>query len=286
VSAYALSPELGALAEDSDRRFRRLALILAIPALAAGAVIPFVKIASLLQEKLEQPQRYAKLIQQKPPEPKPLEDKKPEPEAKPRPQLTPEEKLERARRKAQKALSELDQLSALRDASLPTVQAAPMSAAVITSQGNTVSFASAAGQGSGGIGEVGVVEHARSTTGVGSRSATGVKSNIGGRGEGMGGKIVKGRSLEEIQLVFDRNKGAFYTMYVREQRQRPDMVGKVIVRMTIAPSGAVTRCTIVSSELNNPEFEKKVVARVLLLDFGAKDVGDFTIDYPILFFPS
>ena len=283
MSAYALSPELGAIGDESDRRFRRLLLILAMPALVAGLIIPFIKITSLLQEKLLQPQRYAKLIQQKPEEPKPIEEKKVEP--KPKPQLTPEQRLERARKKAQKALSELDQLSALRDANLPTVNA-PLSANIITSSSNTVSFAATAGKGSGGIGEIGVVEHGRSTTGLGSRNTTGVRSNIGSRGEGMGGKIVKGRTREEIQLVFDRTKGAFYTMYVREQRQHPDMAGKVTLRMTIAPSGAVTKCAVIASELNNPEFEKKVVARVLLMDFGAKDVGDFTIDYPLLFFPS
>ena len=282
MTAYALSPELGRIEEESDRRFRRLLMILAVPALIAGLIIPFIKITSLLHEKLMQPQRYAKLIQQKPEEVKPVEEKKPE--AKPKPQLTQEQRLEKARQKAKKAMSAFDELSALRDANLPTVSA-PMSANIITSQGNTVSFAATAGKGSGGIGEVGVVEHGRSTTGLGSRNTTGVRSNIGGRGEGMG-KIVKGRTLEEIQLVFDRTKGAFYTMYVREQRQRPDMAGKVTVRLTIAPDGSVKSCRVVSSELRHPEFEKKVVARVLLMDFGAKDVGDFTIDYPILFFPS
>lgn len=283
MSSYALSPELGRLGDDSDRKFKRLLLIFAVPALAAGLVIPFIKITSLLQERLLQPQRYAKLIQQKVEPPKP-EEKKEEPKPVEKPKLTQEQKLQRAREKARKLTRQFDELADLRDANLPTVSA-PMSANIITSQGNTVSFAATAGKGSGGIGEVGVVEHGRSTTGLGSRNTTGVRSNIGGRGEGMG-KIVKGRTLEEIQLVFDRTKGAFYTMYVREQRQRPDMAGKVTVRLTIAPSGAVKKCVVIASELGHPEFEKKVVARVMLMDFGAKDVGDFTIDYPILFFPS
>lgn len=282
MSGYALQPELGLLSDESDRRFRRLVLVLAIPALIAGAWIPFVKIKSLFEEKLAQPQRYAKLIQQKPEEPKPVEEKKPEPK---KPDLTPEQKRDLARKKAEKQLASLrDQLSELRDADLPKVNA-PLAANVITSSSNP-SFKAAASQGSGGIGEVGVVEHAGSATGLGSRRTTGVRSGIGGKGEGQGGKIVKGRTLEEIQLVFDRTKGAFYTMYVREQRQRPDMAGKVTVRLTIAPDGSVKSCRVVGSELNHPEFEKKVVARVLLMDFGAKDVGDFTIDYPILFFPS
>lgn len=281
MTAYALSPELGALGDESDRRFRRLVLILAIPALIAGAWIPFVKVASLLQEKLAQPTRYAKLIQQKPEEPKPVEEKKPE--EKPKPQLTPEQKLERARQKAQKQLATLsDELSELRDADLPKVSG-PLAANVITS-GNNPSFSAAAAKGSGGIGELGVVERGGSSTGLGSRRSTGVKSNIGGGGEGLG-KITRSRTIEEINLIFDRNKGALYTMYMRELRQRPDMVGTLTLRLVIAPNGSVTSCSVITSELNNPEFENKVVARVKLMDFGAKDVPVFKIDYPVQFFP-
>ena len=281
MSGYALSPELGALGDESDRRFKRLVLVLAIPALIAGAWIPFVKVASLLQEKLAQPTRYAKLIQQKPEEPKPVEEKKPEPE-KVKPTLTPEQKLERARQKAQKQLAVFDDLSELRDADLPKVSG-PLAANVITSSSNP-SFSAAAAKGSGGIGELGVVERGGSSTGLGSRRNTGVKSNIGGGGEGLG-KITKSRTIEEINLIFDRNKGALYTMYMRELRQRPDMVGTVTLRLVIAPDGSVTSCSVITSELNNPEFEKKVVARVKLMDFGAKDVPVFKIDYPVQFFP-
>jgi TonB family protein len=293
MTAYALSPGFGALAGESDRRFRRLLAGFALPALIAGIIIPFVQVSGLLKGGgLITPTRYAKLLEQAPAIEEPQTVEKKEVLPKPKPQLTQEQKVERARKRAEKALASLtDQLSELRDTNLPTVNT-PLTGNVITSASSTApSFAAAAARTSGGIGEVGVVERKESTTGLGERKTTTVKSTIGAGADasraGLGGdKLKSGRTLEEIQLVFDRNKGAFYTMYVREQRQHPNMVGKLVVRMTIAPSGRVTRCTIVSSELNNPEFEKKVVARVLLLDFGAKDVGDFTLDYPILFFPS
>lgn len=276
-----------ALQEEADRRFQRLVWRILLPLLILGLIVPYVTIATRERAVAEETARYAELLKPPPPPPK-KEEPKPEPEKAPeKPQLSQEQKVAKARERASRMVSQFDQLSALREANLPKIDS-PLTANVITSKTGTgnPSFASSATAGSGGIGEIGVVEHGASRTGLGSRSGTAVRSNIGGRGEGMGGKIIKGRTLEEIQLVFDRTKGAFYTMYVREQRQRPDMVGKVIVRMTIAPSGAVTRCSVVSSELSHPEFEKKVVARVLLMDFGAKDVGDFTIDYPILFFPS
>jgi TonB family protein len=282
VSAYALSAEFGALADDSDRRFRKLLLWFGVPALLAGILIPLVDLPSFVKQIIT-PQRYAKLIQAPLPEKKP-EEKKPEVK---KPELTHEQKVDRARKRAEKQLASLrDSLADLREANLPKINA-PLAGNVITSSTANPSFAAAAAKGSGGIGQIGVVERSGSTTGLGSRSGTSVRSNIGSNAEKFSGERGKtGRTLDEIQLIFDRNKGAFYTMYVREQRQNPNMVGKLIVRMTIAPSGHVTKCTVVSSELGNPEFEKKVVARVLLMDFGAKEVGDFTLDYPILFFPS
>jgi len=283
VSAtYALSNDFGGIASESDRRFKRLLLLLSIPAVIFGIIIPFIEITGILRPDLANPQRYAKLI-------KKIEEKKEEkkPEIK-KPELTPEQKKDRAKMRAEKRIATLrDTLADLRASTLPTTNT-PLTTNVITSQANTNTFASSATQGTQGIGEIGVVARG-STTGLGTRAGTSVKSGIGGGGDasraGFSGNA-KGRTLEEIQLVFDRNKGALYTMYVREQRQNPDMVGKLVVRLTIAPSGQVTKCSIVSSELHNPEFEKKVVARVLLMDFGAKDVGVFTVDFPIQFFPS
>ena len=85
--------------------------------------------------------------------------------------------------------------------------------------------------------------------------------------------------------MFDRNKGALYTIYLRELRVDPDAHGKLVVRLVIAPSGAVKAVSLVSSDFASDEFGSKILARVKLLDFGPKDVGDFTMDYPIVFFP-
>lgn len=288
MNAPALRPiswETWALQEEADRRFRRLVWRIVLPLLLIGIVIPFIQFATRPPETPMET-RYAELLRPPPPPPK-VEEPKPEPERKvePKPQLTQEQKLERARFKARRALSQLDALAELRDKTLPTVDQ-PLAANVITTQAPSNAFRSSVAKGSGGIGEVGVVQRS-SATGLGSRAGTSVSSGIGSGGGGGGGeKLRRGRSLEEIQAVFDRTKGAFFSMYVREQRQNPDMIGKMIVKITIAPSGAVTKCTLVSSELRNPEFEKKVLARVQLMDFGAKDVPDFTLDYPILFFPS
>lgn len=94
------------------------------------------------------------------------------------------------------------------------------------------------------------------------------------------------RSEEEIALVFDRNKGAIYALYTRALRDRPDLQGKLVLELTISPAGEITRCSVVSSELNDPELERKLVARVKLFRFEARDVGTITVTKPIDFFPA
>lgn len=279
MSVYALSPAFGSLSDESDRRFRRLLLVFAIPALLGGILIPLVDLPDIIKQVIT-PQRYAKLIKEIE---KPKEEEKKKEEPKPeKPKLTQEQKVEKARQRAKKALSALDSLADLRDINMPTVSQ-PLQGNVITSQANTNTFAASASNTSGGIGEVGIVDRGASTTGLGTRSTSAVKSNIAGGKVNAAGRVR--RTEEEIQLVFDRSKGALYTIYLRELRQNPDAHGKIVVRLTIAPSGAVKSCTVVSSEFGNDEFNKKIVARILLMDFGAKDVGDFTIDYPVIFFP-
>jgi TonB family protein len=93
------------------------------------------------------------------------------------------------------------------------------------------------------------------------------------------------RSSEEIQVVFDRNKGTLNAIYNRALRQNPALAGKVVLKLTIAPSGEVTQCELISSELNDPELERKLIARVQLFDFGQKRAAATTVTYPIDFFP-
>jgi TonB family protein len=62
--------------------------------------------------------------------------------------------------------------------------------------------------------------------------------------------------------------------------------GKLVLRLTIAPSGEVTFCEIVSSELENPELERKLVQRIRMFRFEARDVEAITTTKPIDFFPA
>lgn len=286
-SSYALSSELFDIAEQNDRRFRRLLSAIGLPALLLGIIIPFLQITEVLDEVIEPVKRLAKLLPEMPEPPKPPEAKEEPVKPKPQPkaELTEDQKIAKAKQKIDKMRQTFDELASLRDQTLPQAPA-QLNTQLITS--NVASTRSIdATKTSAGIGDTSVVNR-NATTNIGSRATTSVESGIRtgtGTGGGEGGRAL-GRTDQEIQLVFDRTKGAFYAIYNRELRQRPDMVGKLTVRLTILPSGKVKSARVVSSELNNPEFEQKIIARILLMDFGAKDVGDHTTDYPLIFFPS
>ena len=123
----------------------------------------------------------------------------------------------------------------------------------------------------------------RTTTQVHSPSAN---APGGGTTGSSRGERSAGRSIEEIQIVFDRNKGAIFSVYNRALRKDPSLQGKVVLELTIAPSGKVTHCVLVSSELQDAVLGKKISQRVKLFNFEAKDVSEVTITYPIEFLPA
>lgn len=124
----------------------------------------------------------------------------------------------------------------------------------------------------------------RSTTRV--RSPSGTSARGGTAGDSERGTRTAGRSIEEIQMVFDRNKGAIYSVYNRALRKDPTLQGKVVLQLTIAPSGKVIRCELVSSELHDAALGQKITQRVKLFNFESKDVSEVTITYPIDFLPA
>ncbi len=113
-------------------------------------------------------------------------------------------------------------------------------------------------------------------------------SGVGGKGGTLqrSGSGKASRSIEEIKLVFERNKGAIYAIYNRALRDDPALQGKVVLELKIAPSGEVSGLRIVSSELKADELEKKLLARIRSFDFGAKDVDAMVVTWPVDFLPS
>jgi protein TonB len=261
--------------------------------------LPFIHLPKLSEVPEAVPERLARLMVEEKPKPPPVVEQpkpKPKPETKPVPVPKPVDKTADARKKAQNSglLKFQDELADLRQNVdlTPLGQTKNLQGAVgQDSHAERSLIASKAGGASAGI----TTANASRGFGTGAGSLTGhdttaVTSRIAAAG--TGGSVSKGgsgkpsRSQEEIALVFDRNKGAIYALYGRALRDTPELQGKLVLEFTIAPSGEVTECHVVSSELKNAELESKIVARVKLFRFEAKDVAAITSTKPIEFVPT
>ena len=94
------------------------------------------------------------------------------------------------------------------------------------------------------------------------------------------------RAEEDITIVFDQNKSRLYSIYNRARRTNSNLKGKIVLEITISPSGKVTQIKVVSSELNDPKLESRLVNRIKLFSFGALKVEQVIVTYPIEFLPS
>jgi protein TonB len=301
--------------EGQERKYRRLLRTVFLVVLVLGLVWPFIptpepepydveeippRIAQLLLE--EKPKPPPPKVQKEEPEPEPEEkpekvvenEPEPEPETKPEPEPEPD-KTEVARAQAQAALMPFaEDLSGLVDQDLlaKVEDERPLTGAVGESVRNERSMiTSKAGTASAGINTASMSRNTGGS-GIAARTTTKVASPVAGIGPAGGARRTGGssgkasRSREEIELVFDKNKGAIFALYNRALRSDPTLEGKLVLRLTIAPSGVVTFCEVVSSELNDPELEEKLVRRVKLFHFEAKDVEPITTTKPIDFFPA
>lgn len=287
------------------QRFRRILRQVTLLILLLSIMLPFLPVPDPEPtEVIEIPERIARLVEQrKPPPPPPpkVAEKKPEKEElkeqlKPRKEA-PEPKTEVAkvaREKAQRSglLAFSDSFADLMDN--PAEEMLGKQARV-TSGGESARrterslITAAAGQGSGGINTAALSRDVAGSglEGRGTSRVTGVIGDEFGEADRPLAESIRGsRTDEEIQLVFDRNKSALYAIYQRELRRDPTLKGKIVLKLTIAPSGKVTASVVESSDLNHPELEQKIATRVKLFDFGAKDVPTITITYPIDFLPA
>src|SRR5450631_185921 len=281
--------------EEMDRRFRGILRNLAIVFAIIAVLMPFLPRHERVVNTDSLPERVVQLVMEPPPPPPPPPPPKPEKpvekapvSAKPTPPVDP-------RVKASKSglLANLDDLAALRDQiDLDKFQKNQQKTTDPgdVSQVTRSIISSKAGGTSGGINSPtssGLASGSGSLRGI---YTTQVKDpNLGASGQAAtraGGSGKASRSADEIALVFTKNKGAIDAMYARALRDNPALQGKVVIELTIAPSGDITAARVISSELHNPEFENKLVARIRLFKFEAKDVAALTATKPIDFFPA
>jgi len=306
--------------EDDDGRLKKIVITVLALAFFFSVVIPWIPVPEVDRDNVEElPPRLAQLLLEKQkPKPKPVPKKvekpkeekkkekpKEEPKKKEKPKEEPKKKVEKpkpkvdrvaeARKKAASSglLAFTDDLADLRDK--PVSQALnkskPLSKGATSAKVMKRNILTSGTAGSGGI------DTSRLSSGVGrsalaGRETTKVESPVdivakaGPQVTGGDGSGKPSRSYEEISLVFDKNKGAIYSLYSRALRKDPTLQGKVVLEITIAASGRVISCKVISSELNDKNLERKLVSRVKLLNFGARDVEVMVVTYPIDFLPT
>jgi periplasmic protein TonB len=283
--------------EEMERRFRVILRNLGIAFLIIAVIVPFLPHHQQVANTDSLPERVVQLVMEPPPPPPPPPPPKPEkplekvPVSKvPTPPVPVDPRV-----KASKSglLANLDDLAALRDHADLDKFAKNQPNTTDPGDVSTVTrsvITSKAGGTSGGISSPtssGLASGSGSLRGI---YTTQVKDpNLGANGQAAtraGGSGKASRSADEIALVFTKNKGAIDAMYARALRDNPALQGKVVIELSIAPSGEITAAHIVSSELNDKEFESKLIARIKLFRFDAKDVAALTATKPIDFFPA
>lgn len=91
------------------------------------------------------------------------------------------------------------------------------------------------------------------------------------------------RTKDDVARVVDRHKGPIYALYARALRDNPTLEGTVVLSLSISPAGAVTKCTVASSTLDDSALVKRIVEHFNSIDFGAKGTKLYKGEYPITF---
>ena len=313
-------PNLPWVAQSEDRGFKLLVLIMLLLFLGAGVVLNLIKLPEIEQKNLiDVSPRLAKLILEKqkvkpPPPPPPKKEevkkkeepkkkeevkKKEEPKKKEEVKKKEEPKKKDAREVAKQSglIALSDELEDLResfdlDDTLELPQQKEGKKAVVVATASDLLTATA-GQSSGGI-KTDTLNRTIKTSELAQRQTTRVESKIESdeklakattakkQSGGGGGK----RSADEIERVFQQNKGSIFTIYNRALRKNPSLAGQVVVALTIAPGGQVTAVKILSSELGDEKLERKLMLRIKKFKFTNANVAEITVTYPIDFLPS
>lgn len=304
-----------------DRRRLLVILVvgLVIPSLVS-LIVPIIPVPEQDQADRTVPERVIRLAQKRekePPPPPPKEEEEPEEEEpeeeepeEEEPEEGPEEQVEeepetpepaaedrqQAREEAEKRLSKVaEKLAGLADSSVldEADPNGPLTASGGTARSNDRSvLTSGVAEGSGGIQ---TSKLSRSTGGrvaaPSGRETSEIESSVedieAPSQSAQQRQDQQGRSIESIQLAFDQKKTTLYRDYKRQLRRNPTLEGKIIFEITIEPSGRVSNVTIVSSSLNSPRLEDKLIRRIRTIDFGEKaDAETTTVNFPITFVPS
>jgi len=91
------------------------------------------------------------------------------------------------------------------------------------------------------------------------------------------------RSIDAARKAFDSGKGALLDSYRGVLAGGAAIDDGMMVRLTVAPSGAVTGAEVRTSTSPNPELDAAVVKAMMGWTFAPIGGGEVTADYPLIF---
>lgn len=272
----------------------------------------------LVEPPKETPAEPAPKAEVKPevkPEPKAEPKPDPKPEPKPQPKTpTPapsaaaaqEQRITNARNQAAKAgvMQAQDDIAAMRDSldlsdvnkpstatptNSPKQAAATVDRAIInsgaTTQSGGLNVASLSKDTGGAGGALGgrTAEAVQSKLAQSQQMAQAAQANASKNTSAAGAGV---RTDEEVKKVLEAAKARITAIYYRILDEDPSLQGRMVFKLTIEPNGSVSSAQLVSSDIKHADLEKKIMALLRGLNFGAKAVAVHTQTLPIALFPS
>ncbi|NRA60543.1 MAG: AgmX/PglI C-terminal domain-containing protein [Psychrobium sp.] len=305
-----------AVRERDNKMFMLISVLFLLLTMALAIVVQMTKLPELTRAEREKvPAQLTRIIErvkikpkpkvkvqepEKKEEPKVEEKKKIEPEKKKivvkKPIKKPVTKLERATERAKNSglLAMVDDLALMRD----TINLPLNNKKLVKNRGQTKpslpTSATKKFKGkSASLGDGVVTQTATKRISLADRNLVAVKDKVVDTSDyfevateqTQSANITGERNTGSFRRVLDRNKGAFYTIYRRALRKDPALEGKVTMLIVVEPNGAVSSCKVTSSELSNAKLERKLIARMKLINFGQEDVVQTSFNYTFNFLP-
>jgi outer membrane biosynthesis protein TonB len=112
--------------------------------------------------------------------------------------------------------------------------------------------------------------------GGGSGTAIGADDEAAGSGD---------RTSASLMAVVHRYAGGIKYCYDRSLETRPDIAGRIVLLITVAPTGAVSRVQTVANTVKDPELEACVLGQVKAWKFPASAGTPVTFRCPLVFTP-
>jgi uncharacterized FlgJ-related protein len=94
------------------------------------------------------------------------------------------------------------------------------------------------------------------------------------------------RTEESIRKAIELQKGKLFVKYRKALKNNPSLHGRLVVRLTVEPSGIVSQALLIKSELGDSELENEFISQFKSIDFGKENIKATSISYSMEFLPN